>query len=82
MTIRERELEMNTEVRVLNIAELEQVAGAQGSDWKECPYGTKAGGRAGLYPWYANCNPGPGSSYGSKDLGKDIAGAMGGVPLT
>lgn len=68
-----------TEIRELDIAELDQVSGAQGSDWKECPYGTKAGGGPGLYPWYANCKAGPGSSYGFSDLSKDVAGSMGGM---
>ena len=67
-----------TEIRELNDADLDLVSGAD-SNYKECAYGTKAGGPAGLYPWYANCNPGPGKSYGSDDLAKDMAAALGGI---
>ena len=43
---------MTTEIRELNIAELEQVSGGV---WKECTIGTTAGGGPGVYPWYATC---------------------------
>lgn len=50
-----------TEIRELNIAELEQVAGGM---WKTCVNGTSRGGGPGLYPYYAECAPTWGEFYG------------------
>jgi hypothetical protein len=51
-----RELEVTTEIRELNVAELDQVSGGLKGGWKGCENGTTAGGGPGLYPWYAECN--------------------------
>jgi len=40
-----------TEIRELDVAELDLVSGG----WKECALGTTAGGGPGLYPDYADC---------------------------
>ena len=64
---------MNTEMRELNVDELEQVAGGQwAQDWQFCvdgPAGT------GLYPHYVDCNPPTmGDIYGSwAQRGRDLA---------
>jgi hypothetical protein len=63
-----RELEMNTDLRELNVAELEQVAGGLLGNWKTCDYGTTAGGGPGLYPGYADCN----QPYTNADFVRDI----------
>lgn len=52
-----------TEVRELNVAELNQVSGG----WKTCPEGTKAGGGPGLYPDYVECGP-----YTNAEFVRDI----------
>ena len=71
---------MNTELRELDVAELDVVSGGQWSTgYQYCGSGTTAGGNSGLYPKSATCNPSP--SYGSDDLGKDMYGAMGGAVL-
>jgi hypothetical protein len=48
-----RELEMNTEIRELNVAELEQVSGGADGNYKFCSNRHYDG----LVPWYVDCNP-------------------------
>jgi hypothetical protein len=49
---------MNTNFRELNDAELDIVSGGMDPNYKECAYGTTAGGSPGVYPWYADCSSG------------------------
>ena len=49
---------MNTEIRDLNVDELDLVSGGMDPNYKECPMGTKAGGGPGVYPLYVDCSNG------------------------
>jgi hypothetical protein len=55
VTIKERELEMNTEIRELTLTELGQVSGGADGNYKFCGPHTRMG--TGLVPWYVDCNP-------------------------
>ena len=68
----------SVDIRQLTDAELEECAGGEWNDpnYKHCWNGPRG---AGVYPWYTPCGDGPGSSYGSGDLAKDMAGAFGGI---
>jgi hypothetical protein len=46
---------MNTEIRELNVAELDLVSGGSDPNYKECVLGTKAGGGPGVYPNHVEC---------------------------
>ena len=47
-----------TEMRELNVAELDRVSGAQVKGWHECVIGTKHGGGPGLWPDTYPCSNG------------------------
>lgn len=49
---------MNTEISILNDAELDVVNGGMDPNYKECVNGTTAGGPAGTYPSSADCSEG------------------------
>lgn len=50
---------MNTEIRELNVSELDLVAGAWNQPgWHHCTIGTKVGGSDGMYPSYVPCSKG------------------------
>lgn len=49
---------MNTEIRELSFAELDQVSGAADPNYGECVYGAKGGGGPGMYPVGTDCSPG------------------------
>jgi len=47
-----------TEMRELNVAELDQVCGGEVAGYHECVVGSKAGGAPGLYPANVPCSRG------------------------
>ena len=51
---------MNFQHDALSESELDEVIGGNfASDYKECPFGTTAGGWPGTYAWYAECSAPP-----------------------
>jgi hypothetical protein len=63
----------------LKIDELDFVIGGD-DNYKECVLGSKAGGPAGMYPFYVPCNEdASGSSFGSSMIKGGIKGGAHGA---